>query len=92
MLRKREFATHFFKEYLPENIVSQLDWRRFKVSKETFITSEFEDRFSDVIYETYIKGNPAFIYILLEHQSTVDPWMPLRFLRYMIELWELYIA
>ena len=69
MLRKREFATHFFKEYLPENIVSQLDWRRFKVSKETFITSEFEDRFSDVIYETYIKGNPAFIYILLEHQK-----------------------
>ena len=31
-----------------------------------------------------------FIYLLLEHQSTVYPWMQLRLLGYMVRLWELW--
>ncbi len=31
-----------------------------------------------------------FIHLLLEHQSTVDRWMPLRLLGYMVRLWELW--
>jgi len=62
MLRKKEFAIHFFSEYLPADIASQLDWQRFKISKESFITSEFEDRFSDVIYETYKRGVCIYIF------------------------------
>ena len=45
-----------------------------------------------MLFMRHIKGEFVFIYLLLEHQSTVDPWMPLRFLRYMLEIWELYIA
>jgi predicted transposase YdaD len=31
-----------------------------------------------------IDQGPALLYCLFEHQSTPDPWMPLRLLRYIL--------
>ncbi|MDM8525776.1 Rpn family recombination-promoting nuclease/putative transposase [Desulfococcaceae bacterium HSG8] len=89
-LTRRENAVSFFREYLPPEIVSQLDWRTLKIAKDSFIKPELEERFSDIVYEIRAKGKTVFIYLLLEHQSSADPWMALRFLRYMLELWELW--
>ncbi len=89
-LTRRENAISFFREYLPAEIVSKLDWRTLKISKETFVDPELRERFSDIVYEIRAKGRRIFIYLLLEHQSSVDPWMPLRLLGYMLRLWELW--
>ena len=35
-------------------------------------------------------GLPALIYVLFEHQSTVDALMPLRLLKYMVLIWDKY--
>ncbi len=86
-LTRRENAVSFFREYLPAEVVSQLDWRTLKITKETFVEPELRERFSDIVYEIRAK---VFIHLLLEHQSTVDPWMPLRLLGYMVRLWELW--
>lgn len=37
-------------------------------------------------------GRAARAYVLFEHQSSVDPWMPLRLLRYMLRVWEAVAA
>lgn len=87
-LTQRENALSFFREYLPAKIVSQFDWRTLRISKETFVEPELRERFSDIVYEVRAKGRQVFICLLLEHQSTVDPWMPLRLLGYMVRLWE----
>ena len=89
-LTRRENAIAFFREYLPGDIVSQLDWRTLKISKETFVEPGLRERFSDIVYEIRARGRRMFIYLLLEHQSSVDPWMPLRLLGYMVRLWELW--
>ncbi|MDM8523018.1 Rpn family recombination-promoting nuclease/putative transposase [Desulfococcaceae bacterium HSG8] len=89
-LTRRENAVSFFREYLPGEIVSKLDWRTLKISKETFVEPELRERFSDIVYEIRAKGRRVFVYLLMEHQSTVDPWMPLRLLGYMLRLWELW--
>src|SRR5690606_1704432 len=34
------------------------------------------------------RGGRAFLYLLLEHQSTSDPDMPLRMLAYLVRIWE----
>jgi len=34
----------------------------------------------------------ALLYLLFEHQSTVDPTMPFRFLRYMVRIWERWLS
>jgi predicted transposase YdaD len=33
----------------------------------------------------------AFLYVLLEHQSTLDPLMPFRMLRYVVRIWDTYL-
>ena len=33
-------------------------------------------------------GGPAWLYVLLEHQSTPDRWLRLRLLKYSIRIWE----
>jgi hypothetical protein len=35
-----------------------------------------------------LDGRAAYFYVLLEHQSTADRRMPLRILRYMIQIWD----
>lgn len=88
---RRENAVSYFRNYLPKHITSQVDWRTLKIVKETFITPELKERFSDIIYEIRVKGIMIFIYFLFEHQSRPDNLMPLRFHHYMGELWELYL-
>ena len=43
---------------------------------------------ADLIFKINFKGKPIFIFLLLEFQSTVDKMMPVRFLRYITELYE----
>ncbi|MCP4348326.1 MAG: Rpn family recombination-promoting nuclease/putative transposase [Desulfobacterales bacterium] len=89
-LTQRENALSFFREYLPADIVAKLDWRTLKITKDTFVEPELRERFSDIVYKIRAKGRQIFIYLLLEHQSTVDAWMSLRLLGYIVRIWELY--
>lgn len=43
---------------------------------------------SDLLYSVKISDTPSFVYVLFEHQSTNDPWMPLRSLRYVVRILE----
>ncbi len=48
-----------------------------------------QEKFSDIVYSVKTKSDDsAFIYILLDHQSTVDYWMALRLWRYALLLCE----
>lgn len=90
-MTRRENAISFFREYLPGEIVSQADLRTLRIVKETFITPELKEPFSDVVYDVRIRGRTVFVYLLFEHQSSPDCLMPLRFIHYMSGLWELWL-
>jgi predicted transposase YdaD len=59
---------------------------------ETFVDEWLIGRRSDVLFSARIGGRPGFLYLLVEHQSTVDPLMPYRVLRYMVRIWERWLA
>ncbi|MCP4347105.1 MAG: Rpn family recombination-promoting nuclease/putative transposase [Desulfobacterales bacterium] len=88
-MTRRENALSFFREYLPPDIVSSADWRTLKIAKSSFVEKNRE-RFSDIVYEVLVKGKLLLIYLLMEHQSSVDRKMPLRFLFYLASLWDLW--
>ncbi len=48
------------------------------------------DSESDLLFAVQRKagGEPAWLYVLLEHQSTPDRWLRLRLLKYSIRIWE----
>ncbi len=58
----------------------------------SFVDEAFSWRHTDLLFTALFADRPALVYVLFEHQSTVDPRMPFRLLRYMIRIWEAHLA
>jgi predicted transposase/invertase (TIGR01784 family) len=81
-----QHATAFFKSHLPPAIVAQVDWPSLKVLPSSFVKSGLQQVQADLLFAVNIGGRDARLYLLFEHQSTVDPTMPLRLLGYIAEI------
>jgi predicted transposase/invertase (TIGR01784 family) len=70
---------------LPEQLVSQVDWSSLKRESGSVVDPELRETESDLLFTARLRtGYPLLLYVLLEHQSTVDRWMALRMLRYVV--------
>ena len=52
----------------------------------SYISSDYEEKESDIVYKANINGSEVIFYILLEFQSSVDYRMPLRLFFYISEI------
>ncbi|MDX2111657.1 MAG: Rpn family recombination-promoting nuclease/putative transposase [Verrucomicrobiota bacterium] len=83
-------VTEFFKNYLPPALVEAIDWTTLKLVPSSFISNELKASESDLLYSVQFQGQEIFLYILFEHQSVEDPWMPFRLLVYMVHAWGVF--
>ena len=79
-------AIAFFKTRLPPSIEAQVDWPSLKVLPSSFVKSGLQQVQADLLFAVNIGGRDVRLYLLFEHQSTVDPMMPLRMLGYIAEI------
>jgi predicted transposase/invertase (TIGR01784 family) len=79
-------AIAFFQSHLPPAIVTRVDWPSLKVLPSSFIKSGLQQVSADLLFAVKIGDVDALLYLLFEHQSTVDPSMPLRMLGYVYEI------
>ncbi|MCG9131831.1 Rpn family recombination-promoting nuclease/putative transposase [Candidatus Poribacteria bacterium] len=79
-------------EIIAPELVALLDFSRGVQQNRSFISDALRERESDVLLQVPFQGTPdseeLLIYILIEHQSTVDPTMGFRLLSYMMEIWQ----
>lgn len=82
-------AQDFFKYYLPENIQAQLDFNTLELQPGSYIDKAFQATASDILYKIkfLIESRNAYLYILAEHQSSVDYLMPFRLWQYTVGIW-----
>ena len=76
--------------YVPEEWTSRLDYANSQKIDKSFIMKGFKKQESDILYKVPLIGEPKkeiFLYVLIEHQSTVDFAMPFRVLCYLVEIW-----
>jgi len=73
---------------LPEGLVAALEPDTLRLVEGSHVDDALRGTESDLIYEVRLRNRPVLLYVLVEHQSTIDPWMPLRLLRYILRLWE----
>ncbi len=75
-------AQEFLEYYLPNNFKEKIDLSKIKIEQESYIEESLRRKYSDIIYSVRTKNDEsAFIYVLLDHQSTSDYWMALRLWR-----------
>ena len=79
-----ELLTSFVKE----DFVHELDYSTLERLDKSFVTDEFKEKESDMIYKVNFKGEDIYIFLLIEFQSTVDRFMSVRILRYICEFYE----
>lgn len=89
--QRKEVAKSFFRRYFPKKIVDQIDFRTLAFNNRSYVDEKLREKHSDIVYRTKIKGEPAFLYILFEHQSSPDFWIVFRLLCYMVNLWREYL-
>jgi hypothetical protein len=80
-------AQEIFKSRLPEAVSSALDWPTLTLQPGSFVKSDLHQTHSDLLFTAELEGGPIFLYLLFEHQTSVDESMPLRLLAYMLEIW-----
>jgi len=75
--------------FVNEDWVGQLDFSTLEKVNPHFVSEELLRREDDVIWRVRFKGRGwLYIYLLLEFQSSPDPWMPLRIMVYVGLLWQ----
>ena len=91
LIRQREHLQALL-EMLAGEIADALDFGRVEQLNRSFISDELRTQESDMIFSVPFREptgqcEEVIIYILIEHQSTVDPSMELRLLSYMTQIW-----
>jgi predicted transposase YdaD len=84
-----EHAAEFLRGVLPAALVDAIAWPTMTRESGSFIDPDLADRHSDLLFSVDLQvGRRALIYLLLEHQSTIEPDMLLRMLDYLVRVWK----
>ena len=75
---------------LPPGITARLDLRQLARVPGSFVDEDLRWRHTDVLFTVPLNGRDAFVYVLIEHQSSNDPLMAYRMLRYLTRIWDQY--
>ncbi len=78
--------------FVTETWVKDLDYETLERLDKSFVTEDFINKESDIIYRINFKGEDIFIYLLIEFQSSVDKFISLRMLRYITEFYEYLVS
>ncbi|KIG13782.1 Transposase [Enhygromyxa salina] len=83
-----EHARGIFRSILPTTLADAISWDTVTAQPGSFIADDLAATHSDLLFSVQIAGKPAFLYLLLEHQSTSDFDMPIRMLASLIGMWK----
>lgn len=84
-------AKEFFEQHLPVNVKKAIDPSTIKLQKDSFIDDNLKQQAADLLFSVDFDGKHGYIYLLLEHQSKPDEFMPFRMLKYMIAVMEQHL-
>jgi predicted transposase YdaD len=80
-----ERVTAELRAVLPPHVVSEVDWTSLRREPVSVVDPELRETQSDLLFSARLRsGRPLLLYVLLEHQSSVDRWMALRMMRYYV--------
>jgi len=77
---------------LPAALVERRDFSTLRVCPGSYVDEASRWRHTDLLYSVRLGDRDAFVYVLFEHQSTVDPLMAFRLLQYLCTFWESWLA
>jgi predicted transposase/invertase (TIGR01784 family) len=89
-----EHARGALRAVMPAAVAEALDWPSLALCAGSFIDPALSERHTDLLFSLAWRdsGEAALAYLLFEHQSTSDDRMAFRLLRYLVRIWERWLA
>ncbi|BAP56903.1 hypothetical protein THII_2606 [Thioploca ingrica] len=81
------FFRQLLETFVDEAWVKDIDFDHCEKVEKSFISEHYKETESDLLYQVKLKGKEAYIYILIEFQSTVTWFMAVRLLHYLSSFW-----
>ena len=91
-----ELARELIDNYLPNELVKQIDFKSLKLAPSAFHNKKLSKSEADILYSCNLVASgksikPAYIYILIEHQSSQDKLLALRIHEYTLSIWRQHL-
>lgn len=68
--------------FIPDEWLHSLDYSTLEKVPGSYVTDDLRHRADDVIWRVKAEGSWVYLYLLIEFQSRVDPWMAVRMMTY----------
>ena len=82
-----EHAAAFFRNHLPDEVAEVVEWESLGTVPGSFVKRSLQQAHSDLLFSARTAGGTdLLLYLLFEHQTSVDQAMPLRLLAYQVEI------
>ncbi len=82
LFSNKQFFRELVETFVTEDWVKDIDFNDCQKIDKSFVSAHYKETESDIIYKVKFKNEDAYIYLLLEFQSTVVWYMALRVLNY----------
>ena len=92
LFSNRTIFRQLLETFVNQEWVHSLDFDSCETLDKSFISEHYKETESDLIYKIQFHDREVYIYILIEFQSTVDPFMALRVLNYITNFYMDFFA
>jgi predicted transposase/invertase (TIGR01784 family) len=90
---KPRHARGLLRALVPEPLGRRIAWATLRLESGIAVGDEdLDEQRMDLVYSVRAGRRRVLIYVLVEHQSKVDPWMAFRLLCYLVAIWKGYRA
>lgn len=83
-----EFVRDLLKDFVPKHWWRKVDFQTLERMPCSYVTDDFRERADDVVWRVRTGQDWMYLYILIEFQSTVDTFMAVRVLSYLMLLYQ----
>ncbi|MCP5500600.1 MAG: Rpn family recombination-promoting nuclease/putative transposase [Leptospiraceae bacterium] len=91
LMTEKENAIDFFQNYLPPELLKEIDLETLELEKESFVDDKLKEGFSDVLYRVKIHQKNGYLYTLFDHKSRPGKYTALQLLKYILSIWERHL-
>ena len=83
-----DMVASLLRDFVPEDFIKELDFSTLEQCSGSYVTDDLRERHDDIVWRLRWNGAWCYLYLILEFQSTPDPWMAVRILAYTALLWQ----
>jgi predicted transposase/invertase (TIGR01784 family) len=82
----KRVAREFFDAHLPEEIRQVVELDQLELQPTSYIDDMRQETINDMLFKAQISGHDAYLYLIVDHQSSPDWLMPFRVLKYTVNI------